>query len=103
MLCTAGNNFLQAQSTKDTASMLLRIYEDNDFINIYFKGTDNAYTNGTRMDLFYTKKSRPHFFVDRLMPKAGDSSIDIFGWGMNQLMYTPNDIVTKDYQHGDYP
>ena len=101
--CAAGNNFLQAQSKKDTATMLLRIYEDNDFINIYLKGTDNAYTNGTRIDLFYTKKSRPHFFVDRLMPKAGDSSINIYGWGVTQLMYTPNDIATKDYQPDDYP
>jgi lipid A 3-O-deacylase len=99
----AGNNLLRAQSAKDTATMLLRIYEDNDFINIYLKGTDNAYTNGTRIDLFYTKKNKPRFFVDRLMPKAGDSSINVYGWGITQLMYTPNDIATSDYQPDDYP
>lgn len=99
----SGNNLLQAQPAKDTATMLLRIYEDNDFINIYLKGTDNAYTNGTRIDLFYTKKKKPHFFVDRILPKAGDSSINVYGWGITQLMYTPNNIATSDYQPYDYP
>jgi lipid A 3-O-deacylase len=98
-----GNNLVWAQAGKDTATTLLRIYEDNDFFNIYLKGTDKAYTNGTRIDLFYTKKNNPHFFVDKVMPKAGDKSIDIYGWGITQLMYTPNNIATPDYQPDDYP
>ena len=99
----AGNNLLHAQSAKDTATMLLRLYEDNDFINIYLKGTDNAYTNGTQINLFYKKKKKSHFFVDWIMPKAGDSSVNVYGWGITQLMYTPNDIATSDYQPDDYP
>ncbi len=104
MLClAAGNYLLQAQSNKDTATLLLRYYEDNDFINLYLKGTDNAYTNGSRIDLFYLKKNKPRFFVDRRMPKAGDSSINIYGWGITQLMFTPSDLTTSVYQPDDYP
>ena len=91
------------QSLKDSSTMLLRISEDNDFINFYMKGTDNAYTNGTRIDFFYLKNARPHFFVDRILPKAGANSINVYGWGLTQLMYTPNDIATTDYQPNDYP
>lgn len=96
--------FLQpvlAQENADTR--LFRAYEDNDFINVRGKGTDNAYTNGTRFDLFYTKKNASRFILDRKMPKAGDSSIDVFGWGIMQTMFTPNDITKTTYQPDDYP
>jgi hypothetical protein len=82
---------------------LVRIYEDNDFLNITGNGTDNSYTNGTRLDFFYSKRKPSRFFIDRLAPKAGDSSINIFGWGLTQLMVTPNDISTPLYQPDDYP
>jgi lipid A 3-O-deacylase len=97
------NNLAHAQPGKDTSTMLLRIYEDNDFINIYMHGTDNAYTNGSRIDLFYVKKEKPRFLIDRLMPKAGNNSSNIYGWGITQLMYTPNNIATTQYQPDDYP
>lgn len=99
----AQNNFLRAQSANDTATMMLRIYEDNDFINFYGKGTDNAYTNGTSIDLFYTKKNKTHFIIDKLMPKAGDSSINIYSLGIAQIMFTPNDLSDTQYQPDDYP
>jgi lipid A 3-O-deacylase len=87
----------------DAPTRLLRIYEDDDFLNIRGQGTDNAYTNGTRIELFYTKKKPSRFFFDRVLPTAGDSSINIFGWGAMELMYTPNDIANPDYQPNDYP
>ena len=37
------------------------------------------------------------------MPKAGDSSKNIFGWSIMQVMVTPNDISTAKYQPNDYP
>jgi hypothetical protein len=37
------------------------------------------------------------------MPKAGDSSNNTYGWGIAQLMYTPDNIATKEYQPDDYP
>ena len=88
---------------KDTPTRLLRIYEDNDFLNIRGQGTDDAYTNGTRIELFYTKKKPSRFFLDRALPKAGDSSINIYGWGIMELMFTPDDITDSDYQPNDYP
>src|SRR5260221_4892787 len=84
-------------------SRLFRIYEDNDFLNIRGNGTDNSYSNGTRFDFFYSKTKRSRFFIDRLMPKAGDSSINVYGWSLMQIMVTPNDISTAQYQPDDYP
>jgi hypothetical protein len=91
----------KAQDQENTR--LFRIYEDNDFLNIRGKGTDDAYTNGTRLDLFYTKNHPSRFVVDRKMPKAGDSSINVFGWGLMQVMFTPMDITKKTPQPNDYP
>ena len=88
---------------QDTPTRLLRIYEDDDFLNIRGRGTDNAYTNGTRIELFYTKKKPSRFLLDRALPAAGDSSVNIYGWGVMELMYTPNDISDPDYQPNDYP
>jgi lipid A 3-O-deacylase len=101
--CWAGNNMLFAQSSDSVSSHMFRIYEDDDFLNIRGKGTDNSYTNGLRFDYSYTKKKQSRFFIDRLLPKAGNGSIDIFSWSITQLMFTPNDISITQYQPDDYP
>src|ERR1700744_2737495 len=88
---------------KDSVTRLFRVYEDNDGINIFGQSTDDAYTNGTRLDLFYLPAHRPHGLLGKLAPRAGDSSIDIYGWGVMQLMYTPLDITQSTYQSNDYP
>lgn len=96
--------FSQAGQDPDgSPTRLFRIYEDNDFLNAYGRGTDNAYTNGTRFDLFYTKKRPSRFIIDRLLPKAGDSSVNVFGWGVMQVMFTPNNLGATAYQSDDYP
>src|SRR5438105_5875223 len=82
---------------------MLRIYEDNDFINIRGDGTDEGYTNGTRLDIFFVKNKRPRFFIDRWMPKAGDSSVNTYGWGIMQVMITPSDISKHIPDANDYP
>jgi hypothetical protein len=87
----------------ETYNRMVRVYEDNDIINIKGNGTDQGYTNGTRLDLFYLKKQPSRFFIDRLMPKAGDSSINTFGWGIMQIMITPTDISKKLPDGNDYP
>jgi len=91
------------EAQTDGRAWLLRVYEDNDFLNLNGNGTDNAYTNGTRFDLFYTQQRPPRFFIDRLMPKAGDSSLNVFGFGIMQIMVTPNDITVPYDQPNDYP
>ena len=100
-LLAGGNERLFGQ--QDGPHQMLRIYEDDDFINIRGQGTDDAYTNGTRIDFFYTKKKTGRKLIDRLLPTAGDSSIDVFGWGAMEVMYTPDNIADPDYQPNDYP
>jgi len=87
----------------ESYNRMVRVYEDNDIININGNGTDQGYMNGTRLDMFYVKDHRSRFFVDRLMPEAGDSSINTFGWGIMQIMITPTDISKKIPDDNDYP
>ena len=93
---------VQTKNT-DTPHWMFRIYEDNDFINARGCGTDNAYTNGTRFDYFYQPRHPSKDPVDQILPKAGAHSVNTYGWGIMQLMYTPNDITDSAYQPNDYP
>ena len=96
----------QAQSpttTKtDKVTALFRTYEDDDFINFWGHGTDNAYTNGSRIDYFYQPVHRPHGILGRHALRAGDSTIDIYSWGVMEIMYTPDDLTIKEWQPNDY-
>ncbi|GGA87480.1 lipid A deacylase LpxR family protein [Puia dinghuensis] len=92
-----------AAAGKDSITRLLRIYEDNDGINIFGQWTDDAYTAGTRIDLFYQPATRPHGLLGKYALRAGDSSIDSYGWGVMQLMYTPEDLSQTTFQPNDYP
>lgn len=97
------NVVLTLSAQERTPRHLLQAYWDDDYINFYGKGTDKAYTNGTKLTLFYTSKKAPGFLVNRLLPKAGDSSENVFGVGISQLMFTPNDIANANFQSDDYP
>lgn len=88
---------------REMPSRLFQAYYDDDYINFYGKGTDKAYTNGTRYTLFYTKKNPSQFLIDRLLPKAGDSSTNVFGIGLVQVIFTPDDITNPNFQPNDYP
>jgi lipid A 3-O-deacylase len=92
-----------AQQNVQPPKKMMRIFEDEDFINIAGHGTDESYTNGTMIDYFYTKPERSRFFLDRLFPSAGDSSVNTYAWGVAQLMFTPRDISKSEYQPNDYP
>jgi lipid A 3-O-deacylase len=87
----------------DTLRWLFRLYEDNDFINARGCGTDDAYTNGSRLDYFYQPQHPSKNPVDRILPKAGAHSTNTYGWGIMQLMYTPKNITDSAYQPNDYP
>lgn len=102
LLPTTGRTQGLAGTKKDSVTRLFRIFEDNDFINFWGCGTDNAYTNGTRIDYFYQPARRPHGLLGRWAPRAGDSSIDIYSWGLFQIMYTPDDIGKAEWQPNDY-
>ena len=55
LLVTYTNN-TSAQPANEKHS--LRILWDNDFINLRGDGTDRYYTNGLRIDYFYTKRQK---------------------------------------------
>lgn len=75
------------------------IYEDNDFFNVFGKGTDKAYTNGARLSYYFTRQ-RP----GRLrLPRAGSGSVNTYAISVTQLMFTPNNIASSEYQYSDYP
>jgi lipid A 3-O-deacylase len=80
----------------------LIISVDNDFLNFRGEGTDRGYTNGMRINAWYTKKNKPGF-PGRLLITLGDSAINRYGWGLTQLMYTPCDIESKKIQFNDRP
>jgi hypothetical protein len=93
---------LRNQKNLRNQPSIFRVYEDNDFFNINGHGTDKSYSDGTRLDFFYQKKNKSRFFLDKLMPNAGDSSKNIYGWSLMQIMITPTDICAKEFQHNDY-
>ncbi len=91
--------FTNAQKQQGTS--LFRVYEDNDFLNIRGKGTDKAYSGGTRFDLFYELTKKPRLFPVFLRSK-NDSAIFIAQWGLMQTIFTPNDISDPNFQRNDY-
>ncbi|SEJ28495.1 hypothetical protein SAMN04487995_3958 [Dyadobacter koreensis] len=90
-----------AQSSRP--DRIFRFYEDNDFLNFRGAGTDKAYTNGVRLDIFYERKKPSKFPIDRFFPKAGKHSTDTYGWSVMQMMVTPNNLTIPDFQANDYP
>lgn len=81
---------------------MIRIYEDNDFLNVLGKGTDEAYTNGTRIDYYYQRKKPPKFLDKWLLPRAGKTAINQYHWSIMQMMITPENLGTEKYQPADY-
>jgi lipid A 3-O-deacylase len=90
------------ESLNADVEYLIRVYHDNDFINYWGMGSDDAYTGGIRADMFFTKKRDSRFFIDRILPRAGNSSTNIFQWGVMQVVYTPKDLDTSAYLSNDY-
>lgn len=93
--------FNNADAQKSETSKMFRLYEENDFLNLNGHGTDRSYSNGTRFDFFY-EKQKTRNFLHRIMPKAGDSSRNIYGWGLMQVMVTPNNLKATAYVPNDY-
>lgn len=69
-----------------------------DFDNDIFAETDYYFTNGAQISLVLPTFNR--FPLYRLMPDAGRHSINYFGIGLRQNMYTPihpeSDIIVKN-------
>lgn len=80
----------------------LRILWDNDFINVRGDGTDRYYTNGMRIDYFYTKQKKVKF-PSSLLLNISDDNNNVYGWGLAQFMFTPKNIAVPDIQYNDRP
>jgi lipid A 3-O-deacylase len=80
---------------------MVRVYEENDFFNLDGHGTDKSYTNGTRLDFYYEKQTS-RGLLHKLMPKAGDSSKNTYGWSLMQIMVTPDNIKATTFIPNDY-
>jgi lipid A 3-O-deacylase len=80
---------------------MFRIYEDNDLFTL--RGSDRGYTNGTRLDIFYRKAKPSKSVFNKLLLKAGDSSINTYSWSGMHMMYTPADIEATKPDPVDYP
>ena len=92
----------QADTTHQRTSVL-RLYEDDDFFNIRGIGTDDGYTNGSRIDYFYSKTHRDRLEDRWLMPSAGRGSVNTYGWGVMEVMFTPTSLSAKQYLAANYP
>jgi lipid A 3-O-deacylase len=99
VICITGAVYGQQQAYHHA----LRIYEDNDNINFKGVGTDQGYSNGTRFDYYFIKDKRSRFFLDRISPKAGDSSTNTYGWSLMQVINTPKNILKRIPDKDDFP
>jgi hypothetical protein len=90
-----------ANAQRAEATKMFRVYEENDFLNVDGHGTDRSYSNGTRLDFLYEKQTS-RGLLNRLMPKAGDSCRNIYGWSLMQIMVTPNNITATAFLPNDY-
>ncbi len=99
LLVIPGSN-TTAQTVKSKHS--LRIVWDNDFINVRGDGTDRYYTNGIRIDYFYTKLEKARF-PSSLLLNISDDNNNVYGWGLAQFMFTPKNIAVPDIQYNDRP
>jgi hypothetical protein len=87
--------------TATSPGRFIRLSEDNDGINAWFKGSDWGYTNGTGLDYFGPrKKQRPkiHPSLSRFS-RANATN----GWGIRQLMITPQKTRPFIPDKNDYP
>lgn len=87
---------------KKNELQVLKISEDDDYLNFRGEGTDRNYTQGLKIEIYYTKHTKPKFPGNLLM-KINNSGDNLYGWGLTQNMYTPNEIKSPAIQYGDRP
>jgi len=93
---------LETVAQAEEPKYMVRLQEDNDVLNLIGASTDRSYTNGSRIEFFQPSRLKRHSFLYKILPTAGDSSINFAGWSLTQLMVTPEDISTTEYQPNDY-
>lgn len=100
-ICLSTLPAVQAQITQN-ATRQLRINEDDDFFNVWGRGTDRGYSNGTAIGYVYMKKKKSTFIDKWIFPKAGPYSVNVFEWDLMQVMITPDQIADSTFDPGDF-
>ncbi len=90
-----------ACAQEKSGKKLLRIYEDNDFLNMRGHGTDRAYSGGNRLDLFIERARKP-FLIPGFVNIPQDSMTFFNQWGAMQMVFTPSNIADPYFQPHDY-
>lgn len=101
MLLIAFGDNARSQSVNNEKHSI-RISWDNDFMNFRGDGTDRYYTNGIRLDYFYTKKQKAKF-PSSLLLNISEENNNLYGLGLAQFMFTPRNIGLADIQFDDRP
>lgn len=57
---------------------------------------------GTRIDFFYTKETKRRL-LDKVLLQLSGNQDNLYGWGIGQFVFTPNNISTPDIVYGDRP
>ncbi|WP_143308366.1 lipid A deacylase LpxR family protein [Chitinophaga vietnamensis] len=100
LLCISSIN--ASGQLQQNASKQLRLYEDDDFFNVWGRGTDRAYSNGTAIGYLYMKKKKNHFIDRWLLAKAGRKAVNVYEWDLMQVMITPDNIADTSYIPSDF-
>lgn len=100
-ICLGAVMTADAQVTQNAARQL-RIYEDDDFFNVWGRGTDKGYSNGSSIGYLYMKKKTSVFLDKWILPHAGAGAINVFEWSGMQVMITPNQIADTSFHPEDY-
>ncbi|RYY54928.1 MAG: lipid A deacylase LpxR family protein, partial [Chitinophagaceae bacterium] len=90
-----------AQADTMARQSAFRVFLDNDFINLRGHGSDQAYTNGIRLDYFNVLSGRRGLFS--WMPRAGENSVNTTGVSAMQVMYSPEDLKKRQPDSSDFP
>ncbi|RAK41973.1 UNVERIFIED_ORG: uncharacterized protein DUF2219 [Chitinophaga ginsengisegetis] len=90
-----------AQITQD-ATKQLRVYEDDDYFNVWGRGTDRGYSNGSSIGYLYMKEKKSVFLDKWILPAAGRNAVNVFEWSAMQVMITPNQIADTSFNPKDF-
>lgn len=102
ILIHIGFNINEIAAQKHESKPLLELYEDNDLL-LFINGTDQYYTNGTRISYSYSRKVNGFSFFDKGLIGFKDDTIKRYSWGLMQTMFTPENISKDSLQNGDWP
>lgn len=74
---------------QQNASKQLRLYEDDDFFNVWGQGTDRAYSNGTAIGYLYLKKKKIISSIAGCWPGLAEKSFHHWDGLRHSFWYQP--------------